>query len=606
MINIDKMIQDTRIEHNISPESLYTGICSRATYFNYENGKRTPDFLTFQGIMQRLGRSSRDFTYYVSEDEYRYLTWTNKARLAIKEKCWKSLEELLHIYQDTRYKCNENIQIQYKLFLQVILEIEMNKDIEKALELVIQALRITKPDFDGTSRNLGRLTELEISLMILGTVLHKKRAEKNELEQILLLKSLIEYVKHNISDEKDRIQIQSKLVYILIRDYGEYLEKEERISICREAVKLLCKKTMLYLLPQLLQMLVSDIDDDTEEAKRYKKQLEALREILKKYGGIEDFSLYEQGKDDELFVQISEYLYYNRMEQTMTQQEMAEGICEPENYSRIETGKRKPKRRNYQAFTEKLGIECQYYSSELDTDDYRMLELKREIDRACTCGELKREELLLDELEQSMNHASIKNRQFYETMRNANEFRQGRITAIELAELDKKVLSYTMSFEKIGQKNYIYSQTEILLVNHIANAFNANNQLEESVDLLRRLLNDLRERKFLERYERMPLYFMTLLNLGQYYSDLMNYDMAIKLYQETLCIQIKNRNVSKLSTIINELAYAMELKDNKNRKLCDELYRHGFYISDLFNSTKSHEIVKEYYEKNYNSNIKWY
>lgn len=606
MINIDKVICDTRIERQIEAKELYSGLCSKATYFNYENGERIPDFLTYQGLMQRLGRTTRDFTYYLSEDEYRYLIWTNKARIAIKERNWEELENLLQISRNIVYKCNENIQRQYRIFLEGILAIEKNNDIIKAAELATQALMVTKPNFDWTIQNMGRLTEIEINLMLLCIVFNGERETQNEAKQIKLLKSLIEYVKHNLSDEKERIQTQAKLVYILLKNYGQWLDREERILTSRETVQLLCKKAVLYLLPDIMKVLLADLNGETEEAKKYKKQMEALQEILEQYGGLGEFSLYELQRDNEFNVLIGEYLYYNRVEQSLTQQEIADGICEPENYSRIEVGKRKPKKRNYKAFAEKLEIQCQYYSAELDTDDYRLLELKRDIERECTRGELEKEERLLSEFKLKMGRNSIKNRQFYETMKNCNEYRNNEINANMLAERDWKVLSYTFEPEKIGKRRHIYGQTEILLINHIANAYSANQQVREAASLLQKLLYDLQDKKFIERYENVPLYILSLLNLGQYYSDLGEYDKAVEMFEENLQLHISQRNGSGLSKTIVELAYVLELKNKENKTYLDKTYQQGFYLSDLFQVKDVYKIVKTYYEKNFNDNIQWY
>ena len=59
----------------------------------------------------------------------------------------------------------------------------------------------------------------------------------------------------------------------------------------------------------------------------------AIEELLKQFGDLGEFSIYELQMTHEFEVLIGEYLFFHRAEQELTQEEMAEGICEPESYS---------------------------------------------------------------------------------------------------------------------------------------------------------------------------------------------------------------------------------------------------------------------------------
>ena len=73
---------------------------------------------------------------------------------------------------------------------------------------------------------------------------------------------------------------------------------------------------------------------------------------------------------------ISEFLYSKRKEKKLTQELLSEGICEPETYSRLETGKRKPKKNKYYALMDRLEIGWAYFRGELYTNDVEMYKMK--------------------------------------------------------------------------------------------------------------------------------------------------------------------------------------------------------------------------------------
>lgn len=542
--------------------------------------------MTYQALIQRLGKSTCDFTYYLSHDEYQYFIWMEKVRHAIKEKQWDELEKLLAMVYKPVSLCNEKLRTQYYMYLQAILMIERNQDYEEASKLVKQAISVTKPN--------RRFTEMEINLFLLESVLAKKIGNTDEEEQVCRLEELVSYVKSNVTDEKEQIKLIVKLIYISVREYANWIKKEERIHVLEEVLQKLRKRGILYYLPQIMEFYLDELEDETEEVTQLKKQKMAIEELLKQFGDLGEFSIYELQMTHEFEVLIGEYLFFHRAEQELTQEEMAEGICEPESYSRIETGKRKPKKKSYEAFADKLGIPCHYYDVELDTDDYYLLELKQKISHSSTRGKLKDEQGFIVELEQKIDLDSVRNRQYCEMVKNANAFRQGNISAEELIARDLKALAYTIQEEKVGKKSHIYSQVEIILINHIANGYRANNQQENAAKLLQKLVDDMQVEKFRNRYERMPIYIMSCQNLGQYYSDMEKYERAIPLFQRNVQLLVQNRDGGGIAKNLAEIALAYENIKGTSDIEVEQLFRQTFYISELFHNEKIHEVILEH------------
>ena len=136
-----------------------------------------------------------------------------------------------------------------------------------------------------------------------------------------------------MTDEKEQIKLIVKLIYISVREYANWIKKEERIHVLEEVLQKLRKRGILYYLPQIMEFYLDELEDETEEVTQLKKQKMAIEELLKQFGDLGEFSIYELQMTHEFEVLIGEYLFFHRAEQELTQEEMAEGICEPESYS---------------------------------------------------------------------------------------------------------------------------------------------------------------------------------------------------------------------------------------------------------------------------------
>lgn len=162
-------------------KSFILGYVQKQVIFIMKMGERIPDYLTYQALIQRLGKSTCDFTYYLSHDEYQYFIWMEKVRHAIKEKQWDELEKLLAMVYKPVSLCNEKLRTQYYMYLQAILMIERNQDYEEASKLVKQAISVTKPN--------RRFTEMEINLFLLESVLAKKLVIQTKKSRYVVLKN---------------------------------------------------------------------------------------------------------------------------------------------------------------------------------------------------------------------------------------------------------------------------------------------------------------------------------------------------------------------------------------------------------------------------------
>ena len=121
---------------------------------------------------------------------------------------------------------------------------------------------------------------------------------------------------------------------------------------------MLCWQGVLYDLTELLEgYLACSMGFAKEEPQRnrYSRQLWALSKVYEEFGAEQYLSgecrMYYENQEIYL---VNEIIQRSRLEKGMSQETLSEGICSPENLSRIERGKGAPNTRNFRALMEKL------------------------------------------------------------------------------------------------------------------------------------------------------------------------------------------------------------------------------------------------------------
>ena len=161
------------------------------------------------------------------------------------------------------------------------------------------------------------------------------------------------------------------------------------------------------------------------------------------------------------------------MEQGASQEEISEGICTPETYSRIETGKRSPSLKNLEALKSRLKIRSGYYMGEVWTEDFAVLELVQELRAAVSASNLKAWEMCQQRLEEKLDLSKKINRQYTEGYRTCLEYQKGKFLEDEWIRRHRKTLSYTRK-EPMEQRMFceerahVFTNTETILLQQIA------------------------------------------------------------------------------------------------------------------------------------------
>ena len=584
-----------REKQGISQERLCRGLCAVSALSRYENGERIPDRLLMNVLIQRLGKSSEQLTTMISCQEYAYFEWKRKVKEALKKQNISLAQELLQKKEALNGTVNAALQEQFYRYIQGIL-----KGTCADISDLEEAIRLTHPEFSGKieEEDLFSIQELNLLLFYAKCKMQKEAEQGRELLEVLL-----QYIQEHITDIQAKNQIFPRAVSIYCQEVKGNQFSEKRYLLCKEALENNVKDQSFEYALSILEDLEKDSRCLGKDADCYQVWKNALKEIYRE-AEIETTWM-EWGIEipENLFL-IPEILLSARMEKGFSQEEASEGICTPETYSRIETGKRSPSLKNLEALEQRLEIKQGYLIGEVWTNAFSVLELTQKLRMAVSNLDLETWEECQKKLEEKLDLSKKINRQYVEGYRTCLEYQQGKISEAEWISRHKKTLSYTFAFEErmeaypTGMRQRFTDQ-EAVLLQQIALAEKIRGEKEKAVEIWELLLKDYgRSRIRMENHFKEVMLIWS--NLANTLPDVGKTKEGIALADQGIRMVLE-KGQGPLNMLFANRIYAMKEAGQDVRK---EQFEQAYALSEMFGDLELQNSLKYYIQKNWPSKEK--
>lgn len=602
---IGEILYNLRTQQKLSQEKLCRGLCSAATLSRYELGERVPDRLLLNMLMQRMGKAADKMATILYIEEYQYLLWKKQVLVAVGREDMETLCRLLEEPQALRIKINDTLQQQFYFQMKAILADRVEGDISKSIELLTKAVKLTMPgfSFDRMQQYLISTVEMQIILNLAEQMIRGGQEE----EAGGLLMEIAEYAWGHYNDREAKVKIYPKAIKMLAPLLIQDKRYVECMYLCQRAIELLRWQGVLYDLAELMEDYLICCAEGIKGEKeiRYGKQLQALKEVYEEYGV--DIHLSENAmlhySNQEIYL-VDEVIKMSRMDRAVSQERLSEDICTPETLSRIESGKRAPNTRNFRALMEKLDVNQDYYNGRLDTDDFLLLESKKELDRAISLRNWKEAHRLLDELKMKLDMESELNRQTLQADEDCILFNEGKMSAEDFLTACERALGC----EKEGWKDEQFWQQfltdyRVEMLNNIAVIYGMRRQDQNALFIWENILKQLNQSK-VELTDRYAASMMVLGNLSQCYGELEKTEESLSMCEKGVYLCFESGRGVRLANFI--MTKAETLFRMGEKKACPQHLGQAYYLSDLMLSTNMNSYVDEFYRANYQHDIKWY
>ena len=353
---INEILYLLRSESGIGQEKLSRGLCTKGAYSKYESGDRRIDQLLLRALMQRLGKSSDKLPSVLTPEEYSYFVWKKQVLEAEEQKEMDMVLKLLEEPEAEAIVIHLKLQKQFVCRMRAYAAWEKDANLEQSIALLEQAVDLTMPGI-----RVGTLMQYRISIEEMQILLELAQFQitgKRKQEAAELLLEITAYADRYYLDYEAKVKVYPKAVRILYPFLLQQQREMEGAVLCKKAIELLCWQGVLYDLKELLEgYLACSMGFAKEEPQRnrYSRQLWALSKVYEEFGAEQYLSgecrMYYENQEIYL---VNEIIQRSRLEKGMSQETLSEGICSPENLSRIERGKGAPNTRNFRALMEKL------------------------------------------------------------------------------------------------------------------------------------------------------------------------------------------------------------------------------------------------------------
>ena len=596
-----------RTEKGVSRDQLYQGLCTKSNYCLYEQGGRLPDRLLLNALLQRLGRNPDKLATALSAEEYAYFQWKKQVLAAMGHEDMDVLQRILEKPAEIMASAR-NLQQQFLSQTRAIVAERMEQDIGKCILLLEQAVELTMPGITerGIDKYLVSTEEMKI-LLDLSEALGKGGREK---EAGRLLHEIVVYVEHNYSDYESKIIIHPKAVKQLAPMLLQGRKYMEGLLLCKKAIDLLCIQGVLYDLAELMEYYLrfSEHFPETEEAARYRKQLQALREVYRKNGAElylnENVALSYSNRETYL---IDEVIKRGRMVKAYTQEELSERVeVSWETISRVENGKRAPSAKNFRAMMETLDTGLDYYNGELDTTDFLLLEKKQELERAISLKRWEEANELLQYLRSRLDMDRPRNQRILRAEENCILFNMGKLDRETfLKECEIAMDCAGERWREEGFWHQFLTRYKVRVLNYIAVLYHIGGQTEQSIFILEHMLEQLVSSR-VELADRYKSSMTAIDNLSSYYGEMGRLDDCLEMCDMGIDLCMDSGRGIRLGGLLGTKAEALDIKAGKITEKSKCYLKQAYYLSDLMSVHSVTAYLDNYYRTHYKIDVIWY
>lgn len=557
-----------RTKRNISVAELCEGICSRGFIEHVENGERGCEKIVAETLLQRAGFASDQMLYFLEKEEAERLTVKEKLLTAVFEMKIDEVETLTKEYQKLTHK-KSILHSQFLMLLHCILRWKLYQEreekVKETLDYLEKDLRyaweMTRAKYDIEGKCPRVLGNYEWLIRLLFYQVQEAKGKKEEV--LLAYEDMLQYMEETM-ESAERAKFYPMVAYHALLLYEQVGGEKEQEALYQKCLDLLKKEAVSSFLLELCIYrrrylgTKEQTTDRTEEMRNLKDLEEALRWLYTTYNITPDWLRNMLFGREEVYY-LPETIRKRRRCLGMTQEELAEGICEPVTMSRIETGTSSCKRGRVGVLMDRLrlpGGAAVFSVQAGQADTYGIVS---EIRRLSALARYEEAEPLFAKLKETAGDE-----------RCAAQFILHKEATIQrnLKQIDdmthwnrqKEALHFTVPEKEPGElKDWVFTRTEAMIIIGMSYGCKKIGKAKETIAWLR-LLKDYYEQQqfcvshYVRGYELALKDLANLLDQTQEYETAIMYeDTAIRLALElditnVLCLNVygKSWNMEQL------------------------------------------------------------
>lgn len=249
LFQVDILIKQLRTNNGLTQEQLCEGICTKDALSRIERGLRRPDWFTFEKLMQRLGEDpNKYYTDIATKKDMQIIDTKINLKNLLRDKKDDEARTLIAELENTEdFKEGKNLQFLLKVKSALAFR---QKDYESMYNYAVEAIKITKPDFEEEKIDTYILFYDEIILINqISTALFFISSVEKATDTLLKLKASMDKC---YADDDEKVKTYITILYNITKNLGLLKRYEESLEICDIGIVLCQKYQNAFLHPMLL------------------------------------------------------------------------------------------------------------------------------------------------------------------------------------------------------------------------------------------------------------------------------------------------------------------------------------------------------------------
>lgn len=599
---IGKLISYERNRAGMNVDELCRGLCSRTFLMRVESGERACEKILADALLQRAGVSADKFVYMINPEEQDWLILREKLTEAVEEGNEKAALLLMEKYR----KMTENkskLHRQLLLLLQVMLWFKNDGDRATMLHSLQEAWRITMGTASMEEIDDCSLTSTEFVLvMMYYRILEEQGCMEDAAKGYQLLLSHLE----KFADEEDRVKLYPQIAYRLAEKYLQDGDTEKAVSLAKKSIALLKVRGRLFYLRQFLEIIARYGGLCPEEARQAEQICESLKWLYRKYEVEEKGWIWNIPFGMAEVELCGNLIRARRKVLGLSQEDLAENICDPVTISRIECGKVAPKRQVFQKLMERVGMSGGSFETVVQVERPELLDLAIQISILLSHSKGEEAEPLIVQLEQKMKSNNKFARQYLLHVKALALYNQKKISAKQHTTLQEEALYLTLprvSIDKLA--DWSFSSQEVSIIHALSYSCGEIGKEEETIRLLQIVQKQYENKPFVLTHY-VAGYELTTRNLGNVLGNVGKYEEAIEVAEKGIRLSLQAGRGTVLIASLYDCGWDMEQmwETGKYTKIGSLPYVKASYaLSLLFSKTRDSAFLKRHVEDCYGTII---
>jgi transcriptional regulator with XRE-family HTH domain len=244
-----KLIKELRNMKGFTQEKLSEGICTKDYIYKIEKGKRIPSGYIMELLSNKLGENLEALLKLSNYKNPINVMKIQRKLNALRDNC--NFENLA--LEISRIEDNEDFMkgecLQFILFHKAVILFEINNDIDKALNTLIEALQVTKPIKKIEDAYHQFCTQQEIRIL---NGISKVYCRLGDIvKSINILEFLVTLIRNKYSDCPD-IKLFITIQYNLARYKIINNNKDDALAVTNNLIDYLLKNEAIFLLGETI------------------------------------------------------------------------------------------------------------------------------------------------------------------------------------------------------------------------------------------------------------------------------------------------------------------------------------------------------------------